>query len=247
MQILRSLIQKLLKTFGYRLIKVVDTQDEPGFLKAHEAAKRFTMTSVERQRALYEAVSYISENRIEGDVVECGVWKGGSSMIAALALGEHGDTDRTLYLYDTYAGMSEPTDKDVNLHGNAASGRWHALARDDRNDWDYASLKEVQENLSSTGYPEEKLRYVEGKVEETIPGTLPNKIALLRLDTDWYESTKHELIHLFPRLVPGGVLILDDYGHWEGARRAVDEYFAEHGVRMLLNRIDYTGRIGIKI
>ena len=75
----------------------------------------------------------------------------------------------------------------------------------------------------------------------------PRKIALLRLDTDWYESTKHELVHLFPRLSTGGVLIVDDYGHWAGARRAVDEYVSEHGIVMLLTRIDYTGRIGVKL
>jgi hypothetical protein len=75
---------------------------------------------------------------------------------------------------------------------------------------------------------------------------LPEQIAVLRLDTDFYESTRHELRHLYPRLVHGGVLIIDDYGHWAGARKAVDEYIAEEGIRLLLNRIDYTGRIAIK-
>jgi len=75
---------------------------------------------------------------------------------------------------------------------------------------------------------------------------MPGKIALLRLDTDWYESTAHELKHLYPLLVPGGVIIIDDYGHWEGARKAVDEYITAEKLPLLLNRIDYTGRIGIK-
>ncbi|HYM86681.1 MAG TPA: TylF/MycF/NovP-related O-methyltransferase, partial [Pseudoxanthomonas sp.] len=74
----------------------------------------------------------------------------------------------------------------------------------------------------------------------------PECIALLRLDTDWYESTRHEMIHLFPRLCVGGVLILDDYGHWLGARRAVDEYLGEHNVPLFLQRIDYTGRYAVK-
>ena len=91
------------------------------------------------------------------------------------------------------------------------------------------------------------VRLVKGKVEDTVPKNAPEKIALLRLDTDWYESTRRGLVHLFPRLVPGGVLIIDDYGHWQGARKAVDEYIAGNQVKILLNRVDYTGRIGVKI
>lgn len=100
--------------------------------------------------------------------------------------------------------------------------------------------------MLSTGYPEEQLVFVEGKVEDTIPRVIPDKIALLRLDTDWYESTYHELCHLFPKLSTGGILILDDYGHWKGAREAIDKYFLDNRIRMFLHRIDYTGRIGVK-
>ena len=113
--------------------------------------------------------------------------------------------------------------------------------------WAYAPTERVRHNLGSTGYPEAQVTYVRGPVEETIPGTMPHRIALLRLDTDWYASTAHELRHLFPRLVTGGVLIIDDYGHWEGARRAVDEYFRDSDAKVLLNRIDYTGRIGVRV
>ena len=90
------------------------------------------------------------------------------------------------------------------------------------------------------------VHFVPGPVEQTLPDHAPDPIAILRLDTDWYASTRHELEHLFPRVAPGGVLIVDDYGHWEGARRAVDEYFARSDDRILLQRIDYTGRIGVK-
>jgi hypothetical protein len=105
---------------------------------------------------------------------------------------------------------------------------------------------EVRAALLSTGYPAERVHLVEGRVEDTLPAAAPDAIALLRLDTDWYAGTKHELETLYPRLSPGGVLILDDYGHYEGARRAVDEYFADAGGRPLLSRIDYTGRVGVK-
>jgi hypothetical protein len=105
----------------------------------------------------------------------------------------------------------------------------------------------VKNNLYSTGYPRENIIFIKGKVEETIPAVIPDKIAILRLDTDWYESTYHELLHLFPRLSVHGVLILDDYGCLKGAKRATDTYFNEHGVKVLLNRIDYSGRIAIKV
>ena len=116
----------------------------------------------------------------------------------------------------------------------------------DTSTWCYSPIEDVKKNVLSTGYPERNVHFIKGKVEDSIPGHIPEKIALLRLDTDWYESTKHEMTHLFPRLVQGGVLIIDDYGHWEGARRAVDEYCADNGIHILLNRVDYTARIGVK-
>jgi hypothetical protein len=100
--------------------------------------------------------------------------------------------------------------------------------------------------MYETGYDREKISFVKGKVEETIPDNAPQSISLLRLDTDWYESTRHELIHLYPRLSHGGVIIIDDYGHWLGARKAVDEYIEQNNLCLLLNRLDYTGRIGVK-
>jgi hypothetical protein len=113
---------------------------------------------------------------------------------------------------------------------------------------DYSPLDEVRANVTRTGLPLERFAFVKGMVEQTIPGTMPpGAISILRLDTDWYESTRHELIHLFPRLSPGGVLIVDDYGFWRGSREACDEYFREQDVRMLLTRIDRIGAvIGVK-
>lgn len=210
------------------------------------SVRHYTMTSTERLHGLCEAVRYISETGIEGDIVECGVWRGGSMMAIAKMLQNMGDTSRHLHLFDTFEGMSEPTAADIALDGQSASQQ---LANEDKNDgtsvWCVASLSDVQTHMSQTHYPSNRVHYHVGKVEETIPHEAPQKIALLRLDTDWFESTAHEMEHLFPRLADGGVLILDDYGHWQGARRAVDDYFAKHHVGMMLHRLDYTGRIGI--
>ena len=216
-------------------------------LEIFARAKAYTMTSPERVIALCDAARYVVANKIEGAIVECGVWRGGSSMAAALMLADLGVVDRDLYLFDTFDGMSAPGEHDRRARDAAAAAELLATSGKDAKVWAYSPLDEVRENLQSTGYPMERVNFVQGKVEETIPGGAPAKIALLRLDTDWYESTRHELEHLFPRLALGGVLIIDDYGAWEGARRAVDEYFTTHGVTMLLNRIDETGRMGVKL
>jgi O-methyltransferase len=151
-----------------------------------------------------------------------------------------------LYLYDTFEGMTTPGDEDVKHSGERAADLL-AGADSGPHSRAFAALDEVREAVLGIGYPEERIHFVKGPVEETLPAHAPTQIALLRLDTDWYSSTKHELEHLYPRLVPGGVLIVDDYAYWLGARRAVDEYLAENDLPLLLNRIDYTARLAIKL
>jgi hypothetical protein len=141
--------------------------------------------------------------------------------------------------------MSEPTEHDRALSGESAQAQLGRTSRDHAL-WAVASLEDVQANIASTGYPRERIHFVRGKVEDTIPGTISERIALLRLDTDWYESTRHELTHLYPRLSRNGVLIIDDYGHWQGARQAVDEYFAHSAEPVFLHRVDYTARLLVK-
>ena len=210
------------------------------------AVRELTMTSPERILAVCNAVEYLAKNKIVGDFVECGVWRGGSMAAAAKTLVHVGTTDRQLWMYDTYDGMSEPTEEDVDYLGHTAEKLLNEQDRDDAMSvWCCSPLDQVKQTMTQTEYPIDQVRFIEGKVEDTLPHTTPEKIAMLRLDTDWYESTRCELEHLFPKLVPGGVLIVDDYGHWEGCRRAVDEYFQKNKIPMLLNRIDYTGRIGI--
>jgi O-methyltransferase len=208
-----------------------------------ESARPFTMTSLERMAALVQAVTFVSKNKISGDIAECGVWRGGSMMTVALTLMKLGDLTRSLYLYDTFEGMSSPTSADRSLDGVSAQEQ---LNRDPVGTgiWVRADLDDVRANLASTGYPADKIHFIKGKVEDTIPAAMPARLALLRLDTDWYESTRHELLHLFPRLDRRGILLIDDYGHWEGAKKAVDEYF--QGQAIYLHRVDYTGRLLVR-
>ncbi len=247
LEILKVIARKAFHAVGYQVVPLFAPDMEKEFRIMYQECKDYTGSLTERMYALYQAIRYIVGNKITGDVVECGVWKGGSMMLCALALKALGETQRQIYMYDTYTGMSEPTGKDINLKGERAIDRWRKSQRKDHNEWLFAPLEEVKEAMYSTGYPNENIFFVKGKVEDTIPKIIPREIALLRLDTDWYESTYHELLHLFPRLSPNGVLILDDYGHHKGAREAVDKYIKENGVKILLTRIDYTGRMAIKV
>jgi len=169
-------------------------------------------------------------------------------MAAALTLMRLGATDRDLYLFDTFQGMPPPTEEDVfsAYDGYNPMRHWRRRRREGgTSSWHHVPADEVRRAVLSTGYPADRVHLIEGRVEETLPDAAPAEIALLRLDTDWYESTKHELEHLYPRLSPGGVLLLDDYGYWEGAREAVDEFLEQTGERLLLVRMA-SGRLAVK-
>lgn len=203
---------------------------------------KFTMTSPERIISLIRATEHIVKHNIEGAIVECGVWKGGSIMAVLQTLIKEKAT-RPVYLYDTFEGMTEPQDVDLSHIGDSAS----EMYQKSDGKWCYSSLEEVKSNLATIKFEKGKLHFIKGKVEDTIPNDeTPEKIALLRLDTDWYESTKHEMTHLFPRLTKGGILIIDDYGHWSGCKKAIDEYLEENNISLFLSRVDYTCRIGVK-
>ncbi len=219
---------------------------EPAFWSIYEKCRHATMTSVERMYALYNAVLHTLRIGAPGDFVECGVWRGGSVMLMAETLAAAGVRDRLIYLYDTFDGMPPPSERDKDVSGVPAAAQLSAAPRVEESVWAYASLEVVADNLRKTAYPIENFRLVRGKVEDTLPRAAPERIALLRLDTDWYESTRCELEILYPRLHPGGVLIIDDYGHWRGSKEAVDEYFSTQAQPILLHRVDYTGRVGIK-
>jgi hypothetical protein len=220
--------------------------------KILERALPYSMTGPPRMLALLDAVRYCVARGLSGAFAECGVWRGGSVLAMLLTLQDLGAESRQVYLYDTFEGMTAPTEHDVSELDPPALQTWQEAEREDRTAWDQLFAPEVfnedsvRKLLTDTGYSATSLHFIRGPVEQTLPAQAPDEIALLRLDTDWYESTRHELTHLFPRLVPGGVLIIDDYGHWQGAQRAVDEYFGSEHPPLLLSRIDYTGRIAIK-
>ena len=251
---IRENIQAFANLLGYTIVPtykkgyISESIVENEFGTIYRKCKDYSLTSLERMYALYKSVEYVVKSQIPGDFVECGVWRGGSAMVMAHALIKMKETSRRIWLYDTFEGMSKPSEEDTSCSdGSMAINKWRTKQTKDHCEWDYASLDEVTQNMLLTGYPEENLFFIKGRIEDTVPEHMPSRIALLRLDTDWYESTKHELNHLFPLLIKHGILIIDDYGHWAGSRKAVDEYFSQKKLPILLNRIDYTGRIAVKI
>lgn len=203
--------------------------------------------SFETIYAAYNNVKYIVENKIPGDIVECGVWRGGITQLAALTMIHLKDTSRKIYLYDTFEGMPKPEDEDLDWDGNRALDTWRTITLKGEK-WGFGGdINSVNQLMLSTKYPKEKIIITKGKVENTIPNVIPKKISLLRLDTDFYKSTLHELNHLFPILVLGGILVIDDYGYYLGSRKATDEYFKKNKIKMLLSRINNLGsREGVK-
>lgn len=226
------------KNLGVGPVVEPDLASDERFMPHYEACRPFTMVSPERAYAVAEAVRHVVETAVPGDFVECGVWKGGCALLMARVAETLGVGDRRIWLYDTFAGMSQPS----NADGEHARSKWEAMQRNGHNEWCYSSLDEVKATISArTKYPASLFEFVAGRVEDTIPARIPDAISVLRLDTDWYESTRHELEHLWPLVSPGGVLLIDDYGRWSGARQAVDEFFKGSG--LLMHRTDRTGRV----
>ena len=239
---------------GYRLERITpapppalpqDLDDE--VLETIRAVSPYTLTGPERIAALVEAVRYLVRTEVPGDLVECGVWRGGSILAVLRTLLALGVTDRDVWLYDTFTHMPRGGTRDVDLFGVSAATYHARLDAGEPLDpaYSYLPKEEVVRLLHETGYPPERLHLVQGLVEETIPAQAPDRIALLRLDTDYYASTLHELEHLYPRVSGRGVVIVDDYGHWRGSKEAVDEYLARHRLPLLLQRIDYSGRLAV--
>lgn len=213
-----------------------------------ETVRPHTLTDPTAVYGLLKAVQHVNDRGIPGALVECGVARGGSAMAMAMQCATTGHDDRDLYLFDTFDGCPPPTEDDGPiLTGASAQQVWQAAVQDPEQAWFQELEGVVRANLAATGHPTSRTHLVRGMVEDTIPGRAPERIALLRLDTDWYQSTRHEMEHLWPRVVPGGVIVVDDYGWFESARRAVEEYF-EHSEqpRPLLHRLNVTVRMGVK-
>jgi hypothetical protein len=252
-----GIVNKGLKPLGLKIERVkaepeslpVELSEKEKDLVRHIKTNKLTMASDQRLFVTIMACKHVIAQNIEGDFVECGVWRGGNSVLAASLFKLKGANRRT-FLFDTFAGMTEPSEHDHTQDGNtgATESKFQELKKSEVNEWCFASLEDVRNNFARAGLGNEPVKFVKGDVRETLlrEDLLPQKISILRLDTDFYDSTKLELEVLYPRLSAGGVIIIDDYGHWSGAQKAVDEYFDKNGNRPFFQYTDYTGRAGIK-
>jgi O-methyltransferase len=232
-------------------ISYAELNEEERALITRAISSQLSMTSENNLATTALACKYILKNQIEGDFMECGVWRGGHSIIAASMLR---NTDKKIYMLDTFSGMTQPDERDVRvIDGQSAESIFTAKrAGPDSSDWCLASLDEVKKNIKGFGLESMIERnqtiFIKGKAEDVLrdPSTdLPNKISCLRLDTDWYMSTKAELEVLWPRISLGGILIIDDYSYWDGCMKAVNEYFIN--TKLFLAPIDGSARVAIKV
>ncbi len=206
-----------------------DSFSSDPFARQYRTVRPYTMSGNMRLRGLHAAIQHVTALGIPGDVVECGAARGGSAALMGLALKETGAA-RTLWVFDTFEGIPPPTVADPD-HEIAAlyTGDFRGV------------LEEVQDLFRQLGILDQA-RLVKGMFQDTVPRCDVGAIAVLHVDGDWYESVKVCLDHLYDRVSPGGIIQIDDYGHWEGARKAVDEFVTARGITVPLKHIDYTGR-----
>jgi len=251
-KIISKLINAPLGLFGLELIRKLSSLSQMP-VEANEFEReliiecgKYSMTGNVRMWGLIQSMKHISNNKIKGAFVECGVWRGGNLALMSRFCNYH-KLEKSIFGYDTFDGMSEATSEDIDYNGNYASEAMSNSQKNEniRNIHAFAGLQQVEKNLKTLNCAD-GIRLIKGKVEESlrVPDNLPSEISILRLDTDWYESTKIELEVLFPRLVKGGILIIDDYGHFKGAQKAVDDYFRNQ--KIWLHYVDYTCRLMIK-
>ena len=228
---MRFVINYLLGILGYKISRKINSNHlNINFLNNYNRSKNLSSFNIEFFIFLDEALKYLTNknNPIEGDIVECGVFKGANCRFICEYLKSTSQETKEIYLYDTFEGMPKASDIDTNTYSKKNYNTY--LKKTIKNNkldnfYKYEKLDTVRKLLFSTNYNKKKINFVKGLVEDTIPKIVPKKISLLILDTDYYKSTKHELEHLYPLVEKGGIIVIDDYGTWNGVKKAVDEYF----------------------
>lgn len=269
---IKKIIRKVFNKSGYDIVRITpeiiarkhsacvyDYQEEAG--KIIERIRPYTMLSYESLITLYQQVRWSELNFIPGDFVECGIWKGGAVGLMAQTNLFFGKNERHIHCFDIFDNICEP---DPKIDGEWAiqqasilSGRppesFTGALKPVKNI--YAShggactLEEVKMLIENKiGYPKEYLHYYKGWFQDTLPVNSRSikEIALLRIDADWYASTKICLEYLYDKVVPGGFIIIDDYGTYDGCRKAVDEWITARGKKVFLHHASKDTRYWIK-
>lgn len=220
---------------GLRLLKLIQSE-------------QWSMTSRLNLMTTALACRHVISENIPGDFIECGVWRGGHAILAA-GIFSLLNSPRRVFLFDTFEGMPEPSPMDVRTTDGKPADKFYKAAKKQNIGWCFASLDEVRANFRKAGVPMDNVVFVKGQVENTLrddrlASKLGNDVSILRIDTDWYDSTKVELEVLWPKLSNEGILVIDDYGYWSGARKAVDEFF--HTKKPFMTPIGEASRVVVK-
>lgn len=232
---LTQLIKKIAHKLGFNTIpnsaEEIYSSGTPASLnEIYKKVQPYTLTTPERINSLISLADYCNDNKIEGDFVECGTYKGGSAAVLSMCMGE----GRHLWLYDSFKGMPETIDKD----GQDAAMYVGECA---------ATAADVKEAMRTISTPDDKYSIFEGWFEDTFKAeNLPEKVALLHCDADWYNSVTLVLNTFYDRIPDGGCIVLDDFGYWEGCREAFYDFCSKKGIKPLLERVGSTQAYWIK-
>ena len=248
---IKKKIQKSLNKFGYEIVNKNQTivelsNDDKNLINL---VNKYSMTPKIRIYNLLQSLRHLKHKNVKGDYVECGVWKGGNLILFKKFLENEKVIEevKSIYGFDTFEGMTEPDENDFQITNKIKA---KDLFKTDTNKsshlWGICKIDDVKNNLSKNLKDIDNINLIKGPVEQTlsIKENIPDCISLLRLDTDFYISTKKELEVLYERVSPGGIIIIDDYGHWAGSKKAVDEFFKNKYVWM--HYVDYACRLIIK-
>ncbi len=249
---MRKFIKQLAHNFGYDISSQAYPRLAPKsiFIEANKIVSGATMLSETRQSSLFDQVLYCERMGIEGAIVECGVWKGGAMGLAALALLHSSPTPyRKLHLFDSFTDICAPDPQVDGIRAIQEFGQVYIT--------DSSKLQPVEGAYDSIGghgtvlacrelietrigYPASLIEYHVGWFQDVLPRDAPKleSIAILRLDGDWYASTKICLDYLYDRVVPGGFVIIDDYGAYDGCKKATDEFMQVRRINAFLHRVD---------
>ena len=207
-----------------------------GFLEHTIHGRALSMLPARRLQHVRECARTLFEEGVPGDFMETGVWRGGATILMRALFEAWGEAERRVFAADSFQGLPRPDAERFPLEARAHDSRTMV----EEYQHFAVSADEVRANFARFDLLDERVVFLEGWFEATLPAAPVEELALLRLDGDYFESTRCALEHLYPKLVPGGFLLIDDYGEdsWTYCRRAVDEYRAEHGIEEPLQQVD---------
>jgi len=206
------------------------------FTEIYNKVRHHTMLSPERLYDLYLSRKYVESASIPGDVLEIGVFRGGAIGMSLLA----SSSSRLHIGIDNFVGHSEPSLDEFDLWGNSMQERWSQETQGGKESWPNQQIESTHEFLTSlnSASPFKLIKKDIIELDTQDLSVITNSLAILRVDVDWYPETLKSLEVFWPLLSVGGVLILDDYGHHSGARKACDEFFADYNLRFI--HVDYS-------